>query len=254
MTFIITEKDIAIFDDIAQKRLIEELYLYCESTFPTWVAKMGTEKAIFAIEQGIKNAKQLDLEERGSLYLHINLNILFGAFYYKDNQYKCFTHEFYENQHWVETERIKLLHLSVVNYTQLVTQEDDYRLKNAIHALSLINELYLDNSNFSTAMLTILTTLYPQKINVVGKTEYLHFIDRNRKQAVNDWLLHQPEHQAIFILMTFFLGQDFTQNPFLAWLDWREKLKEIKMNTFNFKRLSQQLLDMWELKEVQYNA
>lgn len=253
MTLIISSQDEAMFEKLAEQRFIKELYQFCDSSSPNWVKIMGNESISNTFDWFIDNIKTMELENRASYFLYLGTSLLLGGLFSEDIQYQGLMEDFNENIYRSESMRIEKLYQSVTNYEQNVIGTNKEFLLRAVEELGQLEVLRLNEEHFDLDMFMVLKRFYPEKTAYIQPQYYHNLIEWGKNRAQYDYALEHPNQWAIYIMLMFYLGQYFDDDPFLTWFDWTERLKEINQNQFNFKALSKQLIMVWDLKEKEKN-
>lgn len=253
MTLVITDEDIELFDKLAELQFIKELNQYYILSSPYRIKIMIDTDSFKEIEWFIDKIKALGLEKRASYYLFLDISLLLGSLFDQDALYQSLMIEFNNNSYLAEAERIDYFYQSISNYMQNVVGENKKLLKKAVEELGQLEVLRMKEDNFDSDMFMVLKRFYPEKIANIELEYCHHFIEWGKTYAQNNYDLTNSNHWATYIILMFYLGQHFDEDPFLTWFDWTSRLDEIRQNQFSFKLLSEQLMMIWNLNEKEEN-
>lgn len=168
---VIRAEQMDVFKKTALQSFEDEMVEHLAQFSPPLYKVVGEEQMRKVIQLGMNQAAQYGFTFRGPVRLYLELMLLFGSYFDTDPQYPWAAEILIDRETDSQMQRAERLYEKTMDYRQEVAGPNGAYaidpLKNALMSVRLpLPELAID---FSSAMLKLITYLYPQKANYVGK-------------------------------------------------------------------------------------
>lgn len=239
MSLVITEKDIAMFDELVKVQDIKFYFRHCQEIFPLWVELMNEDKINLIIEQAIVKGNENLFKFVDTIQLYLDIMIMLGEHFQSDVQYASFN-DILTQTDSSELNRAIQLSEHLNNYKEKVLGDDSTFFKEMIFVISISQLPVINEHNFTTDLIRFLKHIYPQKVSFIGESTYIELIEWGREQAIIKYDFQSPEQQIVYILCIFVLGQYFDTDLTYHWFNWSNIAIQLKFNNYTLKELAKE--------------
>lgn len=219
MAIQITNEQLKKLESYALDNYIRELLMHCDDYYPYLREIMGEEKLCQVLKDCVVKIEQKGVTQRGPIQFYIDMMIAFGFGFETDPQYPWIQKTLERNKHLSQIERSSELYALTKDYfDQILGPQSQYffEFSGKLQQLT-IQELYAYKASFVAYMHKILEDIYPQKYATIAEESITALIVQGTKKAQTSYSFTRASSVAVIILLMFFLGHEFDNDPFYDW-------------------------------------
>lgn len=223
MSFVITSAHIKPFETLAVENYITEVQQYHYQYLPKPFTKLTQHAHRAFIQNGIEEAQNWHLTERGPVRFFIDLLIIFGTKCYQDPCYRWIT-EGLQRTEESQITRTNQLYLTMTHYLTAIEGEDKQFLQQMLDRI-----LSFETSGISFTKATLyediyhcLTWLAPQKMHHILPDQLAQFIVLATEKCMLHFQSQSAQIIGMMTMMMFLLGHDMDNNPLYSWIQMAE--------------------------------
>lgn len=204
---------------LGEQSFENEMVAHLGEFSPPLVRTLGHEGVRTVIRFGVAQARAHNFTLRGPVRLYLELMFLFGSSFDTDPQYPWAAQVLQGVTTQTQMSRAQLLFDKTVEYRQAVAGPDDVHTFAALRNIRDLarRDLTLTAENFTNAMLTEISSAYPQKAAYLGSAALQDLFRASAAEARCHDLVSVRGAALLIVLMLAF-GYGCTRDPLYPWI------------------------------------
>lgn len=216
--FVIQNKQIEEFKNLALKKFEDEMVDHIKESFPNHFIMIQENGIRDTIRYGYIRAKNYGFTTKRNVCLYINKMMVLGSNFDCDPQYPWAQMILNENTEYNPGLRIdRLSDKTLDTMSQIAGSRQEYLNRALLNIHNNANELFerLMSIGFK-GPLHYLNTLFPQKFEVIGEYN-LHQMIKYGIDNANKYGIRHESSRLIYFVCMFLMGSGFDRDPQFSW-------------------------------------
>lgn len=216
MVIKINQKQLKTLEPYALDNYVSELVLHCDECYPHLKKTMGESKLRQTLKEGIEQAEHSGFTQRGPVQFYIDMMIAFGSGFETDPQYPWIRKVLADNKQLPQIEQsTKLYRLTTDYFERILGPQSQYFFEAAQKIQQLnVDDLHVYKTGFTSYMLKLLQSCYPQKFETSGTQALTALIELGEQKAHQSYGFDQARPAGLIVLLMYLLGHQFDHDPF----------------------------------------
>lgn len=208
----ISADQLALLDSYSSNSYTSELVKHCKSIFPLIYDLLHEKTLRTNIAKLIETAGRSKVTQRGPLQLYFDMAVTLGSEFETDPMYSDFSFKPDQSPTKNQLEISLSLHEKFSTYIENVIGEESKYAKKFLGRLEVEMFSNIHRINFIESMHELLSDVYPQKYEFLGRDKTNALIELGTKKFKYDNA--KSKIQAIYIMLMFVIGHGFEKDLF----------------------------------------